>query len=71
MTPETKQYLLTAEAAVQRAKTILGRHEYNGTVHTYVTLGFISQLLEHHDAALLLIKPRNAGHCVFAYTCGS
>ena len=56
MMRETEEHLLTAEAAIQKAKTVLERHEYKGTLQTYVTLGFISQLLEHHDAALLLIK---------------
>jgi hypothetical protein len=58
---ETEEHLLAAEAAIQSAKSILERHKYAGTVQTYVSLGFISQLLEHHDAALLLIKHEMLG----------
>ncbi len=61
VTRETEQHLSAAETAIQKTKTVLERHEYKGTLQTYVTLGFISQLLEHHDAALLLIKYRMLG----------
>jgi hypothetical protein len=70
MTRETGQHLVAAEAAIQKAKTVLGRYEYQGTLRTYVTLGFISQLLEHHDAALLLIKHEMLG-TAFSLTRGA
>jgi hypothetical protein len=61
MTRDTENRLLTFEASIQKAKTVLERHEYKGTLRTYLALGFISQLLEHHDAALLLIRHEMLG----------
>jgi hypothetical protein len=61
MTHETEQHLLAAEAAIQKAKSVLERRTCRGTLRTYLVLGFISQLLEHHDAALMLIKNQMLG----------
>lgn len=56
MKNKTENYMQSAEEAIQKAKGILERHTHEGTLRTFVTLGFISQLIEHHDAAMLLIQ---------------
>lgn len=59
MTDELREELLKFEAAVQAAKPILGRYndEVDATPHlkTLLVLGFMSQVIEHHEEMLVLI----------------
>ena len=55
MTNEIREHLLKVEHAIQTAKPLLGRHEYPDDYRTVIVIGFIAQLIEHHEAVLVLI----------------
>jgi hypothetical protein len=56
MTPETREHLQHCEAAIQEAKRLLAIHGYPDDLRTVMVIGFITQLVEHHEAMLLLIR---------------
>ena len=55
MTNDVRQHLIKVEAGIQSAKPLLGRHRYPDDYRTVVVIGFIAQLVEHHQAVLVLI----------------
>jgi hypothetical protein len=62
MNQETIEHLGHCEAAMQEAKRRLGLHNYAGdNRRTVIVIGFISQLVEHHEAMLLLIRADKVG----------
>ena len=61
MTPETCEHLQHCEAAIQEAKRLLAIHGYPDDLRTVMVIGFITQLVEHHEAMLLLIRADKVG----------
>jgi hypothetical protein len=61
MTPETREHLQHCEAAIQEAKRLLAIHGYPDDLRTVMVIGFITQLVEHHEAMLLLIRADKVG----------
>src|SRR5580692_10067760 len=61
MTEKTKEHLIRCEKAMQSAKPILGRHSFPTDNRTLTVIGFISWLIEHQEAILLLVMHRMAG----------
>lgn len=55
MTNEFKEHLVRCERAVQSVKPILGKHGFPADNRTLTVIGFISWLIEHHEAILLLV----------------
>src|SRR5438132_634256 len=55
MTNEIREHLLKVEHAIQSAKPLLNQHEYPDDYRTVIVIGFIAQLIEHHEAVLMLI----------------
>jgi hypothetical protein len=55
ITPKLGRHMVKCEHAIQSAKPILGRHEYPDDYRTTIVIGFISIVIEHHEAVLLLI----------------
>jgi hypothetical protein len=67
MTPELTEHLLKVEAAIQTVKPLLGRHAYPADLRTLFVIGFITQMIEHHEGMLLLISNDIKGSaCVLA-----
>lgn len=61
MTQETIEHLNRVEAAVREAKRFLGIHGYPDDLRTVMVIGFIDQIIEHHEAMLLLIRADKVG----------
>jgi hypothetical protein len=61
MTPETIQHLNRVEGIMQQAKLILARHGYPDDSRTVIVIGTITQVIEHHEAILLLIRNDKLG----------
>jgi hypothetical protein len=61
MTRETLEHLEHSEAAIQRAKQLLAVHGYPDDLRTVMVIGFITQLIEHHESMLLLIRADKVG----------
>jgi hypothetical protein len=61
MSPETIEHLNQVEAAVREAKRLLAMHGYPHDLRTVLVIGFITQIIEHHDAMLLLIRGEKVG----------
>src|ERR1700735_582610 len=61
MRPEIAKRVDTVEEVIQQAKRILARYRYPDDVRTVVVIGTISQIIEHHDAMLLLIRNDKLG----------
>lgn len=57
MTPETTEHLNTVEAIMRKAKATLARHRYPDDLRSVVVMGTLTQIIEHHEAMLLV---RNA-----------
>jgi hypothetical protein len=55
MTDKLHEHMVKCEHAVQSAKPILGKHSFPDDYRTVIVIGFISTLIEHHEAAFLLI----------------
>jgi len=55
VTDKLREHMVKCECAIQSAKPIIGKHEYPDDYRTTVVIGFISILVEHHEAILLLI----------------
>jgi hypothetical protein len=57
MTNELREQLIKVEAVVQATKPILARHEYTtANPRTPLTIGLIDQMIEHHEAMLVLVS---------------
>jgi hypothetical protein len=61
MTPEALGHLNQVEAAVQEAKRLLARHGYLDDRRTVIVIGFIDQIIEHHESMLLLLRNDKTG----------
>jgi hypothetical protein len=61
MTANLKQHLSLCEIAMQSAKPILGRHSFPTDARTLTVIGFVSVLIEHQEAILLLVMHGMAG----------
>lgn len=61
MTQETIEHLNQVESAVRQAKRLLGLHGYPDDLRTVMVIGFIDQIIEHHEAMLLLIRADKVG----------
>src|SRR5712692_2495809 len=55
ITDKLREHLVKCEHAIQSAKPIIAKHEYPDDYRTMIVIGFISTLVEHHEAVLLLI----------------
>jgi hypothetical protein len=53
---ETKVHLEQVESAIHAAKVVLSRFGYPDDQRTTMVVGFISQIVEHHRAMLLLCR---------------
>lgn len=61
MTNELKEHLIRCEKAMQAVKPILGQHAFTADSRNVTIIGFISGLIEHHEAILLLIMHEMPG----------
>jgi hypothetical protein len=61
MTEKLKEHLVRCEKAMQSAKPILAQHGFPDDNRTVTVIGFISWLVEHQEAILLLITHNMAG----------
>jgi hypothetical protein len=67
MTPEMIEHLLRVEAAIQGVKPLLARHPYPADLRTLLVIGLMTQMIEHHEGMLVLIKNETVGSaCVLA-----
>ena len=58
---KTSEHLNGVETAIGKARELLAKHGYPDTPRTVVLLGLISQLVEHHEAVLLLVRNGKVG----------
>ena len=56
MSERTVGHFARVEEAIAKAKGILARHGYPDDLRTVMVVGFISQMIEHHAAMLLLCR---------------
>jgi len=56
MTTQLRDHLRLVEAAIEDAKRLLAAHEYARDSRTFVLIGIIDQMIEHHAAMVLLIS---------------
>jgi hypothetical protein len=74
MTPETLEHLNKVEELVRQVKRMLARYSYPDDARTVIVMGTITQMIEHHEAVLLLIRNDKVGsafalaRCVFEAT---
>lgn len=61
MTNTLREHMVKCEKAVQSAKPILGKHPFPDDYRTVTVIGFISIVIEHHEAVLLLIMREMVG----------
>src|SRR5215469_8078767 len=61
MTDETKTHLNEVEAAIHEAKRLLAKHEYADELRNVLVIGFIDQMIEHHESMLALIRSGKTG----------
>jgi len=61
MTAETSENLNHVEAVIGKAKGILARNGYPSDLRTVIVAASISQMVEHHEAMLLLIRNGKVG----------
>jgi hypothetical protein len=54
MTPELRKKLIRTEDAMNTAKRVLAKNEYRPNTRTAIVLGFMTQMVEHQEAILLL-----------------
>ena len=55
MTKQLKDHLAQCEKAMQSVKPILGKYGFPDDNRTLTVIGFISWLIEHHEAIVLLV----------------
>jgi hypothetical protein len=56
MTETLKEHLIRCEKAMQAAKPILGLHSFPTDPRTLTVIGFISVIVEHQEAILMLVN---------------
>jgi hypothetical protein len=61
MKTETIQHLCQVEVAIENAKALLTRHSYRADRRTLIVAAIIDQLIEHHEALLLLVRAEKTG----------
>jgi hypothetical protein len=61
MTSETIRHLDKVEGVMRQAKLILARHSYSDDLRTVIVMGTITQIIEHHEAILLLVRSNKIG----------
>jgi hypothetical protein len=61
MTDKLREHMVKCEKAVQSAKPIIGKYPFPDDYRTSLIIGFISILIEHHEAVLLLIMRELVG----------
>jgi hypothetical protein len=61
MTQETVEHLSEIETVIGEAKRLLSRHGYPDTLRTVILAGCLDQMIEHHEAMLLLIRNGKVG----------
>ena len=61
MTKETVEHLNRIETVIGEAKRLLSRHGYPDTLRTVILAGCLDQMIEHHEAMLLLIRNGKVG----------
>jgi len=59
--PTLHEHLLRVEKAVQSVKPLLGNHEYPDDYRTVVVIGVVAQMIEHHEAILVLVTQNMIG----------
>ncbi len=61
MSPETTEHLVQVETVIREVKRLLAVHGYPSDLRTVLVIGFIAQVIEHHEAILLLIRQGKVG----------
>src|SRR5439155_2971804 len=61
MNPEVEKHLQQVEQAINKAKELLSRQKYPDDLRTLIVAGFIDQMIEHHEAMLVLIRAGKVG----------
>jgi hypothetical protein len=61
MTPENVEHLNRVGVVIDDAKRLLARYGYPDDLRTVIVIGFIDQMIEHHEAMLLLIRDGKFG----------
>jgi hypothetical protein len=61
MDPKTIENLCAVEVAIEKLKVLLTQQCYQGSLRTAILAATIDQLIEHHDATLLLIRSSKVG----------
>jgi len=59
--PETTEHLNKTENAIREAKKLLAKHGYPDTPRTVIVIGFMDQMIEHHESMLLLVRNNKVG----------
>jgi hypothetical protein len=61
MKPETTEHLNKVEAAIREGKGLLAKYGYPDDLRTVIVIGFVDQMIEHHEAMLLLVRKGKVG----------
>jgi hypothetical protein len=61
MSPETSEHLNKVELVIKKGKEILARNRFQRELRTLVVAASITQMIEHHEAMLLLIRNAKVG----------
>jgi hypothetical protein len=61
MKPETESHIKDVEKTIGEVSRILGLHTYPDDTKTVMVMGFLSTMIEHHKAMLLLIRNGRVG----------
>ena len=61
MKQETVEHLKHVEAASAEARPLLAKHGYLDTLRNVLVIAFIDQVLEHHEAMILLVRAGKTG----------
>lgn len=61
MEAETIALLAKTEEVIKQAKNIVARHRYPMDLRTLMVIGFIDQMIEHHEGMLLLTRCNKVG----------
>jgi hypothetical protein len=61
VTSETKAYLEKVEQIMRQVKATLAPNEYPDDARTGVVMGTVTQMVEHHEAVLLLVRNDKVG----------
>jgi hypothetical protein len=69
MTPVTTQNLNTVEGIMKKSKAILARHPYPDDLRSVVVIGTLTQIIEHHEAMLLLMRNDIIGSALALVRC--